>query len=122
MHDGATREFDATARCVKGRFKGRQRLANQSPKSTQTEGYATLYHSVLFGWAPLGRGSHGRFGLRRFRAKLNITPFGTHRAFTHALPSSFGLRSVPSTSIGLFFPLRSSEEKNKPIPAEREKT
>src|SRR5713101_4363741 len=65
------------------------------------------------GWTPLGRGSDGRFGLRRFRAKLTPTAFGTHRAFTHALPPSFGLRSVPSTSIGLFFPLRFSEEKNK---------
>ena len=34
----------------------------------------------------LGRGSDGRFGLRRFRAKLTPTPFGTHSAFTHALP------------------------------------
>ena len=57
------------------------------------------------GWAPLGRGSDGRFGLRRFRAKLNPTPFGTHRAFTHALPPSFGLRSVPFTVPPCFFPL-----------------
>ena len=42
-------------------------------------------------WTPLGRGSGGRFGLRRFRAKLNPTAFGTHRAITHALPPSFGL-------------------------------
>ena len=35
---------------------------------------------------PLGRGSDGRFGLRPFCAKLTPTPFGTHRAFTHALP------------------------------------
>jgi hypothetical protein len=57
------------------------------------------------GWPPLGRGSDGRFGLRRFRAKLTLTPFGTHRAFTHALPPSFGLRSVPFTVPPCFFPL-----------------
>jgi hypothetical protein len=57
------------------------------------------------GWAPLGRGSDGRFGLRRFRAKLTPTPFGTHRAFTRALPPSFGLRSVPFTVPPCFFPL-----------------
>jgi hypothetical protein len=57
------------------------------------------------GWSPLGRGSGGRFGLRRFRAKLTLTPFGTHRAFTHALPPSSGLRSVPFTVPPCFFPL-----------------
>src|ERR1035441_10758128 len=55
-------------------------------------------------WTPLGRGSDGRFGLRRFRAKLTPTPFGTHRAFTHALPPSFGLRSVPFNRSALFLP------------------
>jgi hypothetical protein len=59
----------------------------------------------LPGWTPLRRGSDGRFGLRRFRAKLTPTPFGTHRAFTHALPPSFGLRSVPFTVPPCFFPL-----------------
>ena len=61
--------------------------------------------SASSGWTPLGRGSDGRFGLRRFRAKLTPTPFGTHRAFTHALPPSFGLRSVPFTVPPCFFPL-----------------
>jgi hypothetical protein len=51
------------------------------------------------------RGSDGRFGLRRFRAKLTPTPFGTHRAFTRALPPSFGVRSVPFTVPPCFFPL-----------------
>src|SRR5579863_9251751 len=59
------------------------------------EGCAIFFHSASSGWAPRGRGSDGRFGLRRFRAKLTPTPFGTHRAFTHALPPSFGLRYVP---------------------------
>ena len=62
-------------------------------------------HFASSGWTPLGRGSDGRFGLRRFRAKLTPTPFGTHRAFTHALPPSFGLRSVPFTVPPCFFPL-----------------
>jgi len=69
------------------------------------------------------RGSGGRFGLRRFRAKPE-TKSGlalTALSLTPCHPPSV-LRSVPFTSIGLFFPLRSSEEKNKPIPAEREKT
>ena len=57
------------------------------------------------GWTPLSRGSDGRFGLRRFRAKLTPTPFGTHRAFTHVLPPSFGLRYVPFTVPVCFFPL-----------------
>ena len=65
----------------------------------------SFLHFVLSGWTPLGRGSDGRFGLRRFRAKLTPTPFGTHRAFTHALPPSFGLRSVPFTVPPCFFPL-----------------
>jgi|GEM_PF-5805390 len=51
------------------------------------------------------RGSDGRFGWRRFGAKLTPTPFGTHRALTHALPPSPGLRSVPLTVPPCFFPL-----------------
>ena len=47
-------------------------------------------------WTPLGRGSDGRFGLRRFRAKHETKAFGTHRAFSHALPPSLALRFVPS--------------------------
>jgi hypothetical protein len=59
------------------------------------EGYAIFFPtSTSSEWTPLSRGSDGRFGLRRFRAKLTPTPFGTHRAFTHALPPSSGLRSV----------------------------
>jgi hypothetical protein len=54
------------------------------------------YLASSSGWTPLGRASDGRFWLRRFRAKLDSTAFGAHRAFTHALPSSFGLRSIPS--------------------------
>jgi len=56
------------------------------------------------GWTPLGRGSDGRFGLRRFRAKQKPTTFGTRRAFTHALPPSSGLRSALCSVPGLFFP------------------
>src|SRR3984893_10159070 len=63
------------------------------------------------GWTPLGRGSDGRFGLRRFRAKLTPTPFGTHRAFTHALPPSFGLRSVPFAVPVLFLPAAAQVKK-----------
>jgi hypothetical protein len=37
------------------------------------------------GWTPLGRGSDGRFGLRRFRAKLSPTPFGTEIGIRMAL-------------------------------------
>src|SRR5580658_4571503 len=71
-------------------------------KRKATPSFPTLSSS---GWAPLGRGPGGRFGLRRFRAKLTPTPFGTHRAFTHALPPSPGLRSVPFTVPPCFFPL-----------------
>jgi hypothetical protein len=71
-----------------------------------SEGDAVFFPtSASSGRTPLGRGSDGRFGLRRFRAKLTPTPFGTHRAFTHALPPSFGLRSVPFTVPPCFFPL-----------------
>jgi hypothetical protein len=38
------------------------------------------------------------------RQTINQQRFGTHRAFTHALPPSFGLRSVPFTVPGLFLP------------------
>jgi hypothetical protein len=62
-------------------------------------------HSSSSGCTPLSRGSDERFGLRRFRAKLTPTPFGTHRAFTHALPPYLGLRSVPFTVPPCFFPL-----------------
>ena len=72
-------------------------IARQKPDATNVAGLRT--------WNSLGRGSDGRFGLRRFRAKLTPTPFGTHRAFTHALPPSFGLRSVPFTVPSCFFPL-----------------
>jgi hypothetical protein len=75
--------------------------------SANSQAWLRDYHSTASssGWTPLGRGSDGRFGLRRFRAKLTPTPFGTHRAFTHALPPSFGLRSVPFTVPACFFPL-----------------
>src|SRR5882757_2206152 len=76
-----------------------------SPLQSQTEGCAIFSTAPSSGWTPLGRGSDGRFGLRRFRAKLTPTPFGTHRAITHALPPSFGLRSVPFTVPPCFFPL-----------------
>jgi hypothetical protein len=54
---------------------------------------------------PLGRGSDGRFAPRRLRAKLNPTPFGTNRAFAHALPPSLGLRSFPFSVPFCFVPL-----------------
>jgi hypothetical protein len=80
-------------------------LPGLSSKS-QLEGKAHLSSTASSsGWTPLGRGSDGRFGLRRFRAKLTPTAFGTHRAFTHALPPSFSLRSVPFTVPPCFFPL-----------------
>jgi len=83
-----------------------QRLP-RSPHSTLVRQVAPQFVPLrpISGWTPLGRGSDGRFGLRRFRAKLTPTPFGTHRAFTHALPPSFGLRSVPFTVPPCFFPL-----------------
>src|ERR1700690_651211 len=55
--------------------------------------------------APLGRGSRGRFGLRRFRAQLNPTAFGTHRAFPRALPPALRLRSVLFPVPLVFVPL-----------------
>ena len=60
---------------------------------------------VAHGENPSFASSPPCFGLRRFRAKRNPTAFGTHRAFTHALPPSFGLRSVPFTVPPCFFPL-----------------
>ena len=59
--------------------------------------------SASSGWTPLGRGSDGRFGLRRFRAKLTPTAFGTHRAFTHALPPSLRPPFCPFARVALFF-------------------
>jgi hypothetical protein len=68
------------------------------PSPTDTSGKLRIFISTApsSGRTPLGRGSDGRFGLRRFRAKLTPTAFGTRRAFPHALPPSLGLRSVPS--------------------------
>jgi len=57
------------------------------------------------GWTPLGRGSDGRFGLRRFRAKHKPEAFGTRRAFPHTLPPSFALRFVPLPVSPCFFSL-----------------
>ena len=48
-----------------------------------------------------------------FAPKLNPTAFGTRRAFTHALPPSFGFRSVPFTVPPCFFPLPLSGVKRK---------
>ena len=62
-------------------------------------------HFALLRVDAAGRGSDGRFGLRRFRAKHKPTAFGTHRAFTHSLPPSFRLRSVPSPVSVCFFSL-----------------
>jgi hypothetical protein len=46
-----------------------------------------------------------------------------HSPRFHSRPATLpGLRSVPFTGSACFFRCRSSEEKNKPIPAEREKT
>jgi len=65
------------------------------------------------------RGSDGRFGLRRFRAKQNPTAFGTRRAFTHALPPLPPAPFCPFASIGLFFLAAAQvKEKTKPTPAE----
>jgi hypothetical protein len=59
--------------------------------------------------------------MRRCRAKQKATPFVTHRAATRpaTLPR---LCSVPFTISALFFPLRSSEEKNKAGNGGREET
>ena len=83
-------------------FLQKRRFHHAAKRKGATPSFPT---SPSSGWTPLGRGSDGRFGLRRFRAKLTPTPFGTHRAFTHALPPSFGLRSVPFTVPPCFFPL-----------------
>jgi len=45
-------------------------------------------------WAPLGRGSDGRFGRRRFRAKQDHKAFDTHRSLTRTLPPSAGVLSA----------------------------
>src|SRR5258708_33233152 len=45
-----------------------------SPLQSQTEGCAIFSTAPSSGWTPLGRGSDGRFGLRRFRAKLTPAP------------------------------------------------
>jgi len=89
-----------------------------SPKVFSSSTALVTRNSSSYGWLrdlfstaplssgpPLSRGSDGRFGLRRFRAKLTPTPFGTHRAFAHALPPSFGFCSVPFTVPPCFFPL-----------------
>jgi hypothetical protein len=57
----------------------------------------------LPGGTPLGRGSDGRFGLRWFRAKLTATAFGTHHAFTHALPPSLRPPFRLFARVALFF-------------------
>ena|SRR5271165_356634 len=74
-----------------------------------------------FRWTPLRRGSGGRFGLRRFRAKQNPTPFVTHRAFTRTLPPS-------QASVQFLSPFRlflsagaQVKDKNRPETAERKK-
>ena len=73
---------------------------------SQAEGYA-----IILSLRPLPdgrRSAAARTGVSDcagFAAKLTPTPFGTHRAFTHALPPSFGLRSVPFTVPPCFFPL-----------------
>jgi N-terminal domain of anti-restriction factor ArdC len=74
------------------------------------------------GGTPLGRGSDGRFGLRRFRAKQTPDLFGTHRAFPLALPPSFVLRSVPLASVGLFFPAAASVKKKTSRHGQKGKT
>ena len=66
----------------------------------------------LPGGPPLGRGSDGRFGLRRFRAKLTPTPFGTNRAFPHALPPSLRPPFGPFARVVLFF-LAAAQVKEK---------
>ena len=52
---------------------------------------------------PLGRGSDGRFGLRRFRAKHKTNAFGTRRAFTHAPATLLRAPFCPFASVALFF-------------------
>ena len=95
-----------TAPRFQGRFQFLFYRARPSLHPSNSKRKATPFFSTSSssGWTPLGRGSDGRFGLRRFRAKPTPTPFGTHRAFTHALPPSFGLRSVPFAVPVLFLP------------------
>ena len=60
------------------------------------------FHSATSSrWTPLGRGSHGPVS----RQTITQERFGTHRAFTHALPPSLSLRSVPCTVPPCFSPL-----------------
>src|ERR1700690_921486 len=73
------------------------------------------------GRTPLSRGSDGRFGLRRFRAKLTPTPFGTRRALTHALPPSLRPPFCPFASVALFFLAAALVKEKTPTPAEGKK-
>src|SRR5271157_5178889 len=76
---------------------------------------------ALFGRTPLSRGSGGRFGLRRLRAKQNPNAFVTHRAFTRTLPSSQAC--VQFLSLFRLFLSAGAQVKNKnrPATAERKK-
>ena len=79
-------------------------IARQKPTATRVAGIRT--------WNSLGRGSDGRFGLRRFRAKHKAKAFGTRRAFPHALPPSFETPFPPFASVTCFF-LAAAQVKEK---------
>ncbi len=79
--------------------------AQTNLRHSQTEGYAICSHFVLLrvgaAWPRLGRAFRTAPVSRQ---TINQKRFVTNRAFTHALPPSSGLRSVPFTGVGLFFP------------------
>jgi len=73
---------------------------------SQKEGYAIFSHFVLLrvgaAWPRLGRAFRTAPVSRQ---TINQERFVTNRAFTHALPPSSGLRSVPSPVSPCFFSL-----------------
>src|SRR5271166_6870227 len=97
----------------------RRRLVSQR---TPKEPFGSFFSTPpWFRWTPLSRGSGGRFGVRRFRAKQNPNAFVTHRAFTRTLPPS-------QASVQFLSPFRlflsagaQVKDKNRPVTAERKK-
>src|SRR5579863_2774709 len=78
------------------------RLSRLTPPK---EAAPSFLHCVLFrvdaAWPRLGRAFRTAPVSRQ---TIKQERFGTHRAFTHALPPSFGLRSVPFAVPVLFLP------------------
>ena len=88
----------------------RPSIVSSSRGNLKRKGYAIFLTLASSGWTPLGRGSDGRFGLRRFRAKLTHNRVELTALSLTSLPSAYVLSLSPFRLVSSR--CRSSEGRN----------